>query len=236
MLYSPPSHVNERDLYARSPFQVGLLFFVTLGLYVFWWSYRIRRSVAAMLEEPDQPVWNTLGLLVPFLNLFILFSLFEKIKVAALRAGLQPPPALAAWGFAGIIVFVVFNRLPIPYVSLAMLYFIPFAVAHFYFMHAELLLMGRNAIPRGFSALEIIVVILGLGFRGLIMLGYSITSQSGGKFEMLPGAWFAWLTLAGSAIALIVLHRKCDALVSRIVSQSEMAGARSDSRSLQSGG
>ncbi len=217
--------MDRRAIYGRSPFQVGLLFFVTLGLYIFWWSYYIRRSVAAMLEEPDQPVWNSLALLVPLLNLFVLFSLFEKIKVASLRAGLQPPPALAAYGFAGIVIFFVVGRLPIPYESLAMLYFIPFAVAHFYFTHAEVLLMGRDAIPRGLSVLEIIIVILGLGFRGFIMIGYTVVDASSSTFRIMPDAWFAWLSFLFAIAALVILYRKSDALISRIVSQGEMADA-----------
>ena len=225
MVYFPPAHFDRRDLYARSPFQVGLLLFVTFGLYVFWWSYRIRRSVAAMLEEPDQPVWNTLGLLVPLVNLFLIFSLFEKIKVASIRAGRQPPPSLPAWGFLGVVIFFVFGRLPIPYESLAILYFIPFAIAHFYFMHAELLLMGRDAIPRGLSALEIIIVILGFGLRALLMAGYSINTSSN-NLTMRPDAWFPWIVLIVAIIALVVLHRRSDALVSAVVSRGELADAR----------
>jgi hypothetical protein len=206
MLFPPPERIDERELYTRSPFQVALLFFVTLGLYVFWWSYRVRRSCAALLEEPDSCGWKSVGLIVPLLNLYLFFDLFEKIKIASMRAGLQPPPALAAYGIIGLFAFVFFGVLPLPYASLAMLYFVPFAVAHMYLQQAQQAMAGAKSAPQRFGMIEIALLVLGGAFRVLVMIGYTYAPPPGG--ELRPNAWFAWGVLGCAAAFMVYLYRR----------------------------
>lgn len=204
MLFPPPEHIEERELYARSPLQVALLFFVTLGLYVLWWSYRVRRSCAALLEEPDSPGWKSAGLIVPLLNLYLFFDLFEKIKVTSMRAGLQPPPALAAYGIIGLFAFAVFGMLPLPYASLAMLYCLPFAIAHIYLMQAQKAMAGEKAAARRFGAIEIALLVLGGLFRVFIMIGYTYAPPPDGGLR--PNAWFAWVVLLCMVAFMVYLY------------------------------
>lgn len=211
-MYQPPSTLDERSLYRRSTFQVAVLLFLSSGLYVFWWSYYIRRSAAALLEERDSPVWRSLGLLIPLVNLFLIYELFEKIKVASLRAGLRPPQAFPAWGILGVVVLVVCGGLPVPYAALAMLYFIPFAMAHSYFAHAELLLAPHKALPAAFSIVEVFVVIAGVGWRSLLMFVYTFEIHHS-DIQFVANAWFGWAVLLACLAALVQFYRQSHHLV-----------------------
>lgn len=218
-MYQPPENLRESELYQRSSFQVALLMFLTLGLYVFWWSYRVRRSAAALLEEPDAAGWKSAGLIVPLLNLFLTFELFEKIKIASIRMGLQPPQAIAAWGVIGVIAFAIGGKLiPLPYTALIMFSFVPFAIAHHYLTRAELLATRGKASPRNFSIVEILLIILGIGVRALYMFGYTVheTAQSTASspdFQFRTNAWFGWAVLLGVIALLVYFYRQGHQLV-----------------------
>jgi len=66
--------------YRRSVFQIAVLMFATLGFYVFVWSFFTRRTCAAILERPDQPLWKSVALIVPLFNFFMMFDLGKRIE------------------------------------------------------------------------------------------------------------------------------------------------------------
>jgi len=203
-LYQPPDHLNENELYHRSSFQVALLMFLTVGLYVFWWSYRVRRSAAALLGERDAAGWRSVCLIVPVVNLFLISEVVERIKVSAIRMGLKPPQALPAWAVLGMVGFMLSTRLPAPYSALAMLSFVPFALAHQYLERAELFATRGKAIARNFSIGEIFVIILGLGVRAFVMLAYSVDQN----LKLYANAWLGWAVLVVVIAALVFFYHR----------------------------
>ena len=112
----------------RSPLRVILLYLVSAGLYGFYWFYVTRQKATAELNANDNVGLQTLGLIVPILNIFIIYWLFRDIDKLNRQAGGPGFPAL--WfilgpliasfipivnliaGIVGIVLFViVINRL-----------------------------------------------------------------------------------------------------------------------------
>lgn len=208
-MYQPPENLREGELYQRSSFQVALLLFFTFGLYIFWWSYRVRKSAAALLEEQDAAGWRSIALIVPIVNFFMIFELIERIKISAIRMGMQPPQALAAWALLGLLGFEIVGRIPVPYRALTMLAFIPFAFAHQYLVRAELMATKGNAIPKAFSIVEIFIIVLGVAVRALVMFAYTVDEN----LRPYANAWFAWVVLLAVIIVLAYFYRQGHQLV-----------------------
>lgn len=211
-----PDSVDLAKLYRRSPLQVALLTFATLGLYIFFWSFFVLRDVQILLadDENEAPLWYTLGLIVPLVNFFLIFRLFDRIKVLALRAQLYDVPnALGALGLAWVACMFL-GRLPNPYFAIAMLCFIPLAFAQFFVARAEMVLTGFSIAPASLNAFEIIIILLGILFRGFVLLGETIDDSLSG---LRPGWWFAWLTLAVSIGAFFFIARNWDRAMQRTV-------------------
>jgi hypothetical protein len=68
-----------------------ILFIITCGMYIFYWSYRNWK----FLKEKDgeiesiSPGLRTFGLLIPFVNLFLIYGLFDDIIDNAKRKGVK---------------------------------------------------------------------------------------------------------------------------------------------------
>src|SRR5665213_2634069 len=156
-----PTALDPRQLYKRSALQVGLLTFATLGLYLFVWSFFTLRSAKALLEdESEQPVWWSLGLVLPLFNLFAIFRLFDRVKTLALRAQLTVPSALGALGLVWIALGIAGRFSPVTISSLSLLAFLPVAYSQLFVERAELVLSDYASVPKRFSWIEIVVLVL----------------------------------------------------------------------------
>jgi hypothetical protein len=79
----------------RSLIRCALATVVSFGVYSFWWFYQYRRRVSAELGKADDAGLHTAGLLVPFLNYYIIYLLWNDISQARIRVGLSDVPAVA---------------------------------------------------------------------------------------------------------------------------------------------
>lgn len=68
-----------------------LLSVVTFGLYEFLWFYRNWRDVTVRTGLPAVAGWRTAGLLVPFLNIFLVYQQLRLIRDVVGEAGVEIP-------------------------------------------------------------------------------------------------------------------------------------------------
>lgn len=88
-----------------------IIFSILSPIYVFYWFYQTRSVVTQAVGGKDQVGLQTLGLIVPILNLFILYWLFRDIDKYNKANGGQGFPAL--WFILGPIILSI-----IPFIGL----------------------------------------------------------------------------------------------------------------------
>jgi hypothetical protein len=188
-------------LYRRSAFQVALLMFVTGGIYIFWWSFHVRRWCSGVLEKPDQPLWKSIALIVPIFNLFLLYDLGLIIRTVARR---QDPSASTALPWLGVSAFFIAAlwRLPDPFWFVSLLAFVPIAIMQLALVKAEFSLAAFEALPTKFHWVEWIVIVLGGLMWLLAVAGTSLMPDDAGKIAQ--PAWFSG-AVSGAAAALVVI-------------------------------
>lgn len=208
-------------LYRRSPLQVAILMFFTGGLYVFWWSFFVLRDCRDLLEEPDEkPLAQSLLLLVPILNFYLLFRLFDRIKTLALRAQIYSvPSALAALGIVWLALAIA-GRLPMPVAVFAMFSFLPAAFAQIYIVRAERRLNPSDSGPVSFNVVEWIVLFIGAVYRVILCVFY-MTVERSGEFVVSPLWWLTPLCLAASLTLMILVHQRGKALLAADIAQDK---------------
>jgi hypothetical protein len=79
----------------RSLVRCAVATVLSFGVYSFWWFYQYRRRVSAELGKADDAGLHTAGLLVPFLNYYIIYLLWNDISEVRVRVGLSEIPAVA---------------------------------------------------------------------------------------------------------------------------------------------
>ena len=79
----------------RSFWRCALASLASFGVYGFWWFYQYRRRISAELAKSDDAGLHTAGLLVPFLNLYLIYLLWKDISDVRVRIGLSEVPAVA---------------------------------------------------------------------------------------------------------------------------------------------
>ncbi len=156
--------------YRRSTFQVALLMFASFGLYVFAWSYFMRRACAAILEQDDQPVWKTVALIIPIFNLFMMFELGKKIQGVQWRADPSRSDEWLPWLGTSFFVFGIIGRLNSPAAMIGLLAFTPVAAMHRRFSRAQSALLGDAAGPTRLRWFECVIIVLGSGFWLVVTL------------------------------------------------------------------
>jgi hypothetical protein len=188
--------------YRRSAFQVALLLFASFGLYVFAWSYFIRRACAAILEQDDQPVWKTVALIIPIFNLFLMFELGKKIQGVQWRADPSRTDDWLPWLGTSFFFFGVLGRLKGPEAMLGLLAFTPVAAMQRRFSRAQAALLGDAAVPTRLRWIEWVIVVLGCGFWAAASLAAVILMFTADPDRALP-VWVVG-TVAVSVVALIL--------------------------------
>lgn len=78
----------------RSVVRTFLLYLISGGLYAFYWFYVTRQAVTKEVGGNDQVGLQTAGLIVPILNIFIIYWLFRDIDKLHRKAGLSGFPAV----------------------------------------------------------------------------------------------------------------------------------------------
>lgn len=194
--------------YRRSAFQVALLMFLTLGLYIFVWAYFIRRTCASLLEQEDQPVWKSVALIVPIFNVFLLFDLGKKIQGVQWRADRAHVDKALPWVGVSVFAFGVVGRLKWPVASFGMLSFVPIAQMQQQFTRAQIALLGDAARPSRFQWAERISIGLGSLTWTLVTSGYTYSIHTG-EIARIEIAWFL------GCLALSVAVLICFAFTSR---------------------
>ncbi|RMF25346.1 MAG: hypothetical protein D6760_01245 [Deltaproteobacteria bacterium] len=84
---SPPQFEATEFSRGQPAAHLLVLSILTLGLYEFYWFHRNWRHFSEHLGRPLRPGWRTLGLLVPGLNIFLVYDQLRMIADAAGRAG-----------------------------------------------------------------------------------------------------------------------------------------------------
>jgi hypothetical protein len=188
--------------YRRSVFQVALLMFVTGGLYVFVWSYFMRRACASFLEQEDQPVWKSVALIVPIFGFFMMFDLAKKIQGVQWRANPARVDGSLPWVGLSMFVFTVVGHSKGNAGYLGIFVFAPIALMQHRFLRAQIALLGEAAIPTRLRWPERAVIILGGGLWAWTIVDAVTGAPS---MHFIPGerAWL--LGCMGVAIAALVL-------------------------------
>ncbi len=188
--------------YRRSAFQVALLTFATVGLYIFAWAFFTRRVCAAILEREDQPIWKTVALIVPIFNFFLLFELGKRIEGVAWRANPSRIEPGLPWLGLSLFFFAVLGRIRAGFSALAFLDFVPVAFMQRSLSRSQIALLGTAALPTRFHWIEWIVLVLGAIFWILVMIGVTLPDQAEGPYF---GTWF-YATLALAAAMFVVIR------------------------------
>jgi len=78
----------------RSLVRTALCSAASLGVYTLWWFFQYRRRMNAELGKSDDAGLHTAGLLVPFLNFYLLYLFWKDVSEARRRAGLTGFPVV----------------------------------------------------------------------------------------------------------------------------------------------
>jgi len=67
---------------------------LSFGVYSFYWFFQYRRRMNAELGKNDDAGLHTAGMLVPFLNWYLVYLLWKDISDARVRIGLNEFPVI----------------------------------------------------------------------------------------------------------------------------------------------
>ncbi len=177
---------------AQPLWHLALLSICTFGVYDFYWFYRtwrMLREVAGSDQVRRSPLLLTAGVLVPFLNIYLVYRLFAAINAAATEAAIGT-------GFApdsrtqrivrgrGAATPVSAGTLTLAFFVLAALWRLPGAWWPLTFLSVGPLLVAQDQVNQylaarqigamarpGFTGREIIVLIIGGVFLTLALIG-----------------------------------------------------------------
>jgi len=99
---TPPPRVSNGQL----PFHFAALSILTLGLYEVYWFWRNWRDLRRDLALELQPTWRAIGLLLPVVNVVLVYDQLRVIREACDARGIVPgyQPGLVAATFFAIAV------------------------------------------------------------------------------------------------------------------------------------
>lgn len=91
-----------------------LLYFFTGGLYLFYWFYRNWRNLKEYNNiENVKPGWLTVGMIIPFYNIYLLYDLWNSFKGYSLSQGIEfikhPGKLAILYAFVLITPGIIFN-------------------------------------------------------------------------------------------------------------------------------
>lgn len=190
--------------FRRSAGQTATLLLATGGLYIFFWSFFMRRACADLLEREDQPLWKSIALIVPIFNLFLLFDIGKRIEGVAWRAEPEKPQPELAWLGAVTFIIQLLWRLPGMYFFLCLFAFVPPARMHVVFERAQAALVGEPARPTRLTWIEWVVIVIGFAFWLLALAGGTFVASTD---DPPGGVIVAWLVTVGAPVLAVVFGR-----------------------------
>ena len=115
---APAAVAGPHAAYSRGqlPAHLVTLWVLTLGAYSFYWFYRNWRDLADITDDEIHPGLRTLGLVVPFLNIYLAYQQFRVVGELAAADGDRlryDPGVLAALFFSLVAVGNLFALWPI---------------------------------------------------------------------------------------------------------------------------
>ena len=155
--------------YDRSPFQVALLSFATLGSYGTYWTIRVRRLADVRLGKERRPYWYYWGLLVPILNLYLIFSAVSRaegrVEATGVRVTIPYWLSMLGLGFIDLL-----WRLPGSYATISLVSSGFFVAMHASWARAERVDDPARVYPP-FMWFEWVIVVLGGILNALVFIG-----------------------------------------------------------------
>lgn len=94
----------------RSLVRCAVAFVLSFGVYSFYWFFQYRKRMNAELGKNDDAALHTAGMLVPFLNWYLVYLLWKDISDARVRTGLAEFPVIP-YVIGAIFIYPVFYGL-----------------------------------------------------------------------------------------------------------------------------
>lgn len=154
---------------AQPLLHVALLSFLTLGVYELYWFWRNWRDLRQELGIEVQPVWRTVGLLLPVVNVVLVYDQLRMIREQCEGRGVAPgySPGLVTAAFFSIAVagnltmlwpLSLLNVVPLLQVQAALnglwAHMQPGAAVRLHFVRQEIAAMTAGAIVTAAALLQ----------------------------------------------------------------------------------
>ena len=149
--------------------QFALLFFCSLGLYAPWWMYKAWKFFQKKDRLDIMPAARAI------FAIFFMYDLLDKIQRYAQSNGYKE--SYSSGGLFGWFILTnIMNRLPDPFWLTSMLgvfsFLQPLKAYNYAISHSDIFKLEEN---RGFNTRQIVLIVLGLLFWVLIIIGLIIT-------------------------------------------------------------
>ena len=158
-------------LYPLSPLKLIVMSVCTLGLYTLFWFYRNWRLRRELRGREVWPFWRS------FFSPLFAYALFQEVRDEAGAHGVE-----AGWsaGWLALLYFAlgVTSRLPDPYWLAALLTFVPLVDVQRTINQANARIPAPLAVDRGFSALNLLGVAVGMAMISLIIAGLMLPPEA----------------------------------------------------------
>ena len=179
--------------YMATPFQFGLLFVASLGLYNTYWLFKLRRVMDHATGTALAPWYWWLGFFIPILNLFMYFGLLNDLEARVASAGRRPPPLWLPGLIAGLT--TIFLRLPGYWWLIAFLDFIPLSIVQANALAWQRSLYQAPSRAHRFRWWEWLIILVGGSIVVLLFLSALVPDKS----SIPADPW-----IAGAVAALIL--------------------------------
>lgn len=149
-----------------------ILYITTFGLYTLYWFYKTSKALYSQQGINNKYIWRTLGLCVPILNVYLLWTLFKDIQKSTGElptAGLKSP----SWLTITFIVSSVLYQLPGLWSFLGFLSVLPIITVQTALNRYWQREQPTLAIKTRLSWLELLVTIIGACILVLVIIGGS---------------------------------------------------------------
>lgn len=126
-LVTNAAKTNDLKGFSQPVWQFVLLSVLTFGIYDFYWYYRNWKNLKMYKDLNIDPIWRTIGTVVPILGLFLIYSAHKDYQKLIIEEGVNRKV------YPGLIVLVIILtgllvNLPDPYWMLCFLSIIPLAI------------------------------------------------------------------------------------------------------------
>lgn len=151
--------------------QFIVLSIMTWGLYNAWWMYKSWKTLKERFVLDIMPVMRTI------FAIFFIYNLFDRIQNYARNNGYRETFSSAGLGL-GFILLNLTGRLPEPFWLIALLAFVclipPYKALNYALLNME---YSDFKEQESFNTRQIVLIILGAAFWGLVLIGLLIGNQ-----------------------------------------------------------